>query len=315
MSGVTAACPARTVHDTARSNSVQSLVITGISSGIGYETARLAIEKGARVFGSVRAQADGERLKSEFGDAFTPLVFDVRNENAVRNEAARVRALLSGRTLSGLVNNAGTGVPGPLLYQPMEEVRLQLDTNLLSAFIVTQAFLPLLGADRTLSGAPGRIVNMSSIGGKIGQPFATAYSASKHGLEGFSEALRRELMRFDIRVIVVGPSTVRTPIWGKIAPLLGRYAGTEFAEAFDAGVRLFIERGSTAQEPREIAMTVWDALTAKHPRLRYAPARHPVLEQALLRALPRRALDWAMRRGLGLRPTAATEAREDRRAA
>lgn len=127
----------------------QSIVVTGVSTGIGYATAKLAIEKGARVFGSVFNVEDADRLRREFGSSYEPLIFDVRDEAAVRVEAARVKTLLSGRTLFGLVNNAGIAIPGPLALQPLEDIRQQIEVNLVSAFTVTQAFLPCLGLDPT----------------------------------------------------------------------------------------------------------------------------------------------------------------------
>lgn len=286
---------------------MQQIVITGVSSGIGQATARLAVRNGARVFGSVRLQADAERLRSDLGSLFEPLCFDVRDQDTVHSEAARVRAILNGRRLTGLVNNAGTGTPGPLIHQPLSEICEQLDTNLLSAFIVTQAFAPLLGTDASLMGPAGRIVNMSSIGGKVGQPFATAYAASKFGLEGFSEALRRELSIYGIAVIIMAPALVNTPIWDRVARRAGRYRGTDYGEAFEAAVNGIANAGrEKGLDPTTVAQAVWHALTVRRPRLRYAPARRPLLEQALSRVAPSRMLDWAMTRTLGLAPRAAS---------
>lgn len=283
---------------------MQTLVITGVSSGIGYETAKLALENGSQVFGSVRRRDDADRLAGEFGDRFTPLIFDVRDERAVRAEAQRVREALQGKTLSGLVNNVGTAIPGPLLLQPVEDFRAQIEINLISAFIVTQAFAPLLGADRSLAGGAGRVVNMSSVGGKVGQPFASAYVASKHGLEGFSDSIRQELRLFDIDVVVVAPAEVRTPIWSKIEPQVGRFAGTPYGDAFDKALRTMVKTGrENGLEPRKVAETVWRALTVPRPKPRYAPAQHAVLEQGFVRILPRRVMNWAMGRYLGLQPS------------
>jgi NAD(P)-dependent dehydrogenase (short-subunit alcohol dehydrogenase family) len=274
----------------------QSIVVTGVSSGIGYATAKFATEKCVRVFGSVSNVEDADRLRRELGSAYEPLIFDVRDEAAVRAEAARVNALLSGRTLLGLVNNAGISIPGPLALQPLEEIRRQIEINLVSAFIVTQTFLPCLGLNRSLQGDAGRIVNISSLGGKIGQPFGAAYSASKYGIEGFSESLRRELRLCGIKVIVVGPAAVKTRIWEKAEPFLGRYAGTQFGEAFDAALRTMLSLERFGMEPRDAAELIWHALTTKRPKLRYSPARHPILQQLVIRALPRRVLDWAFER-------------------
>ena len=152
--------------------------------------------------------------KSEFGDLFVPLFFDVTDESAVRAEASRVSLMLGTETLEGLVDNAGIEVAGPLADLATEQFRHQLEVNLLGPFVVTKAFLPLLGADpaerNTLEG-----LNISSTSGRIAGPFSGAYAASKFGLEGYSESLRRELFLFGIDVIIIRPGAIVTPIWQK----------------------------------------------------------------------------------------------------
>jgi NAD(P)-dependent dehydrogenase (short-subunit alcohol dehydrogenase family) len=194
---------------------MKSVVVTGASTGIGWGCVKILIGAGYRVFGSVRKQADADRLQAEFGPNFTPLIFDVTDQAAVQRGAAVVEKALGGETLLGLVNNAGIAVAGPLLYIGIDELRQQLEVNLIAQLTVTQAFAPLLGADTSRKGEPGRIVMMSSIGGKNAFPFMGPYSASKFGLEGLSESLRRELMVFGIDVIMIRPGAVRTPIWDK----------------------------------------------------------------------------------------------------
>src|SRR4026208_2138382 len=180
---------------------MRSVVVTGVSTGIGWGIMKVLIQNGFRVFGSVRKSQDAERLTKEFGEAFVPLLFDITNEEGVRNAAQKVREQLNGKTLFGLVNNAGVAVPAPLMHQPIEDFRKQMEINLIGQLIVTQAFLPLLGTDRSLKGNPGRIINMSSVSGERGYPFLGAYAASKFALEGYSESLRRELMLYGIDVI------------------------------------------------------------------------------------------------------------------
>src|SRR5258705_10620737 len=192
-----------------------SVVITGASTGIGWATAKLLLDRGFRVFGSVRKQADADRLRAEFGANFTPLLFDVTDEPAVLAAAREVRAALNGEKLAGLVNNAGIAVAGPVPEIAADEFRRQMDVNVIGPIIATQAFGPLLGADRSLNGPPGRIVMISSVAGKNGNPLTPAYAASKHAIEGLSESLRRELMLFGIDVIIVAPGPVKTPIWSK----------------------------------------------------------------------------------------------------
>src|SRR6201991_2997030 len=187
---------------------MKSIVVTGSSTGIGWGIAKVLIQKGFRVFGSVRKPADGERLTKEFGPNFVPVQFDVTDAAAVAKGAEQVAAALGGDTLAGLVNNAGIAVAGPLLYMKVDEFKQQIEVNLTGQLIVTQAFAPLRGFDRSRKGEPGRIVMISSVGGKNANPFLGPYNASKFGLEGLSESLRRELMLFGIDVVVVAPGAV-----------------------------------------------------------------------------------------------------------
>jgi len=280
-----------------------SLVVTGTSSGIGYAVAGLAIAQGWRVFGSVRNEADAARLTGEFGDLLTPLIFDVRDEAALAVAAKTVHASLGSATLNGLVNNAGIGLGGPVLHQPLDEFRAVLDTNILGTLLATRAFTPLLGADQTLSGRKGRIVNITSIAGKIGSPFAGAYVASKFAVEGLSEVMRRELKLYGIDVVVVAPATVDTPIWDQPEGAIGRYAATDYGRAFDKGVRTIVRAGHRhGLQAKDVAKTVMKALTARRPRLRYAPAQHALMEQALPTLAPKRVTDFVIAHSLGLMP-------------
>src|SRR6202171_1405288 len=191
---------------------MRSVVITGASTGIGWATSKLLLDRGFRVFGSVRKQADADRLKSEFGANFTPLLFDVTDEAAVLAAAREVRAALGGEALFGLVNNAGIAVAGPVLELAADEFRRQMDVNVVGPIIATQAFGPLLGSDPSLKGRRGRIVMISSVAGKNGNPLMSAYSASKFAIEGLSESLRREMMLFGIDVVIIAPGAGKTAI-------------------------------------------------------------------------------------------------------
>ena len=141
---------------------MRSVVVTGTSTGIGYATAQVLTGQGIGVFGSVRREVDAERLQRELGSLFTPLLFDVTDGLAVARAAELVSRHLDGRTLFGLVNNAGVAFPGPLLHLPIDDFRQQLEVNLTAQLLVTQTFAPLLGADTARQGAPGRVVMMSS---------------------------------------------------------------------------------------------------------------------------------------------------------
>src|SRR5438128_6247688 len=218
-----------------RNSAMRSVVITGASTGIGWATAKLLLDRGYRVFGSVRKPAEADRLKAEFGANFTPLLFDVTDEAAVLAAAREVRTALNGEKLAGLVNNAGIAVAGPVLGLSADEFRRQMDVNVIGPIIATQAFGPLLGADASLKGPPGRIVMISSVAGKNGNPLTPAYAASKHAIEGLSESLRRELMLFGIDVIIVAPAPVRTPACSKAQEAVGvsRYQTTPYPPSPD----------------------------------------------------------------------------------
>jgi NAD(P)-dependent dehydrogenase (short-subunit alcohol dehydrogenase family) len=283
---------------------MKSVVVTGASTGIGWGIAQVLLARGFRVFGSVRKQDDADRLQKEFGANFKPLLFDVRDEAAVRSAAGQVRAALNGERLAGVVNNAGIAVAGPVLEMPVEDFRRQLDVNVVGPMIVTQAFGPLLGADPALRGPPGRIVMISSLAGKNGNPLLSPYSTSKHALEGFSESIRREFMLFGIDVIIIGPGAVKTPIWGKAAAEdLGAYRNSPFSDALARVREVTRELEETGLPPERVGELAYHVLTAPRPRVRYTITPRPV-EWLMTRLLPKRVLDRIIAKRLGLTPKA-----------
>lgn len=281
---------------------MKSVVITGASTGIGWATAKLLLDRGFRVFGSVRNQADADRLKSEFGANFTPLVFDVTDEAAVLAAAREVRSALNGETLAGLVNNAGIGVAGPVLEIPADAFRRQMEVNVIGPIISTQAFGPLLGSDPSLRGPKGRIVMISSVAGKNGNPLASAYAASKHAVEGLSESLRREMMLFGIDVIIIAPGPVKTPIWGK-TDKTELAANSPFAPAL-VKIRAFTKHLSEiGLPPEKIAEPIFEALTSSNPKVRYQITPDP-MRHLIMSVLPKRTVDKLIAKRLGLMPPA-----------
>jgi NAD(P)-dependent dehydrogenase (short-subunit alcohol dehydrogenase family) len=279
---------------------MKSVVVTGVSTGIGWGAAKVLIGQGFRVFGSVRKQADADRLQAEFGANFTPLIFDVTDEAAVSVAASQVRKALAGETLFGLVNNAGVAFAGPLLNLPIEDFRQQIEVNVTGVVIVTQAFAPLLGVDQDLKGPPGRIVNISSVGGKNGGPFLAPYSASKFAIEGLSESLRRELMLFGVDVIIVAPGAVATPIWAKAEQVdITPYMNTPYAGSLDRIRKYMIASGGKGLKPERLGEAIALALTTAKPKVRYTIAPNP-LENFMTANLPRRTVDRMMAGRLGL---------------
>lgn len=279
-----------------------AVVVTGVSSGIGRAVADVLINRGYRVFGSVRTAADGERVERDIGsDRFSPLLFDVTDPSAIAAAADAVAATLSGGTLAGLVNSAGIAVSGPLLHQSAADFARHLEINVTGPFNVTQAFAPLLGADRTLTGEPGRIVIVSSISGGLATPFLGAYAASKHAVEGYADALRRELMIHGIDVVIVAPGAVRTPIWDKAEREdAGRYAHTPYAEALRAMRGYMVANGRKGLEPEQVGRVVADALFARSPSAYQPVLKGRLANWTLPRSMPRRVLDRVLARRMGL---------------
>ena len=280
---------------------MSSVVVTGASSGIGLQISKTLIDKGYRVFGSVRKEEDGARVAGDLGPQFVPLMFDVTDRQAVFAAAEKVDEALAGETLAGLVNNAGIAVLGAIQNLSPEEFQNQFDVNLMGVLNSTQAFLDLLGADRGRTGSPGKIINISSVSGSIGMPFMGAYNMSKFGLEGFSEALRRELMLFGIDVVVIAPGPVSTAIWGKISSANdeSRYDNSPYREAFGKAMKFTKELESTGCPPEQIAARALAILTDAKPKTRYV-IDASAGQNRLLTWLPKRLSDRLVGGQMGL---------------
>ena len=277
------------------------VVITGASTGIGLATARVLVAHGCHVFGSVRRSDDADRLRAELGEQCTPLLFDVTDAAAIQAAVPAVDERLGGTTLFGLVNNAGIAVGGPLIHQPLDEVRRHLEVNTLGALAAVQAFAPLLGTDRARIGKPGRIINVSSVAGRISAPFLGAYAASKRALEGMSHSLRRELLLYGIDVIIINPGSVATPIWDKAETNdPSRYAATDYGPILRRFLDAALRSGRGGLPPEAVGEVVWTALTAPHPRTFYPVVRRRLLSWTIPLALPARLIDRLIAKRLGV---------------
>ena len=285
-----------------------SVVVTGVSSGIGLGITEVLMSHGVRIFGSVRKPNDADRLCERFGKSFVPLLFDVTDAPAIVTASRLVRDELAGMPLLGLVNNAGLGTAGPLLDLPLSELRRQLEVNLVAPLSVVQNFASLL--QRSDISPAGRIVNIGSTAGRIGMPFFGAYSASKHGLEGLSEALRRELMLYGIDVITVVPGPVKTAIWDKAAALdLSAYAATAYGPLVEAFRDHMVKEGRGGLEPQKIGQAVWGALTSARPKDHYVVTKGRLQNWTIPTQLPKRLVDKLIGRKLGLTRTDASTTR------
>jgi NAD(P)-dependent dehydrogenase (short-subunit alcohol dehydrogenase family) len=277
-----------------------SALITGASGGIGRAAARELLARGWRVFGGVRRDTDARSLRAELGEGFTPLPLEVTDPRSVAEAAEAVEAALRGQNLDALVNSAGIARLGPLACLSTAALREQFEVNLFGLFEVTRRLLPLLGARPDAPRPAGRIVNLSSGSGRLAMPFFGFYAASKHALEGLSDSLRRELQLYGIRVILIEPSIVRTPMVDKAVAQAEAFRETEWWPALQAAIKAAgLERGEALPVQRVVRVLV-RALCSPHPRARYAVPRRRLLGWWLPLALPDRILDRVVGRALGL---------------
>jgi NAD(P)-dependent dehydrogenase (short-subunit alcohol dehydrogenase family) len=270
------------------------VLVTGASTGIGEATALHLRELGFEAVAGVRRDEDAERLE---GQGLRTVRLDVTDEAQI---AAALESV-GDAPLAGLVNNAGLAVAAPLEYVPLDELRRQFEVNLIGQVAVTQAFLPALRR------AGGRIVNVSSIGGRVAVPLLAPYNASKFALEAVSDSLRRELRSQGVDVIVVEPGGVKTPIWRKgneladklterMPPEGERLYGRMIAAARETTAT--IER-ETGLPPRAVAEVIGKALTEDRPRTRYVVGNEAKVRAQLARFLPDRVMDRLVGRAFG----------------
>jgi NAD(P)-dependent dehydrogenase (short-subunit alcohol dehydrogenase family) len=276
-----------------------AVLISGSSTGIGRASALRLDRKGFQVFAGVRNRGDAESLEAEGSDRLEPVILDVTDEGTIEATRERIDHVTGGR-LAGVVNNAGIARGGPVEALSIDDLRHQLEVNLVGQVAVTQAVLPMIRA------AKGRIVFVSSIGGKVALPYLSPYAASKHGIEAVGDSLRREMMQFGVGVSLIEPGAVATPIWEKgsdQASELRERATAEQVELYgtvmDRFEKLFIEAGNSGVPADKVADAVEHALTAEKPKTRYLIGRQAKVRAALARYLPDRFLDRGIARQLG----------------
>jgi NAD(P)-dependent dehydrogenase (short-subunit alcohol dehydrogenase family) len=265
------------------------VLITGASTGIGYGAAKELVRRGYTVFGSVRKKEDADRVKSELGAGFLPLLFDVTDAAAVGRAVTEVKDQCNGQGLGGLINNSGISVPGPIELLSVEEIAYNFEVNVFGVLRVTKAFLPLLGAQKDHPSSPGRILNMSSAAGKLALPYTAPYAGTKHALEGISHAMRLEFMRYGITVIIIGPGVIQTPIWDKTS--LQRFEGTSYYDSLAKFYGKAIATGKEGMPLEECSRQIGDIFETEKPKIRYAIVQNKFFNWTLPMLLPQRALD------------------------
>jgi NAD(P)-dependent dehydrogenase (short-subunit alcohol dehydrogenase family) len=272
--------------------SQRAVVVTGTSTGIGRATVLELVSAGFHVFGTVRREVDAESLRQQFPETVTPLIMDLLDEKSVR---AVGEVINSSGPLFGLVNNAGAALPGPLETIPLDVFRRQIEINLTAQLLVTQVMLPALhrSADET---GDARIIMIGSIGGRLSGPMLGGYGAAKHGLAGLSSSLRAELAPFKIKVLLIEPGAIKTPIWDR-----RRAAGEDAQAPSSEGNARYADQIKQARDwAKHVAMSgidpsipakvIMEALRSDNPPPRQVVGRDAKVIAAMVRLLPFRAL-------------------------
>ena len=274
---------------TASTGIQEIVIITGASSGIGEATARELARRGFHVLAGVRRDQDADAIR---GPGIEPLIIDITNPDHVQALAHRVHGDPQGRAVRALVNNAGIGVNAPVEVFAIDEWRHLFEVNFFGHIAVTQTLLPALIRSK------GRVINISSVGGKIAMATYGPYAGTKFALEAVSDSLRREIAPFGVHVVVIEPGAVRTKIADRAITTAHevasnmtpdqsqRYGG--LVQAITAQATSFTESGLSGDAA---AMVIAKAVTARKPRTRYTIGRTTALMTLFARILPDRMLD------------------------
>jgi short-subunit dehydrogenase len=267
----------------------RTILITGVSTGIGYGMSKEFVGRDYTVFGSVRRREDAERLKSEIGGKFIPLIFDVTDQPSIDKAANEIKSHLRGNGLGGLINNSGVSIPGPVEHLNIEKAAYNFDVNVLGVFRVTKTFLPLLGTQKNHPDHPGRILNISSVSGKISGPYLATYTGTKYAIEGISHCLRKELLPFGIDVIIIGPGQVQTPIWDKAS--LDEFKDTHYFSSMVKFFTYLVNKGKTGMTVQECSRRIADIFETEKPKTRYSIVQNKLKDWVLPLLLPERVVD------------------------
>ena len=250
---------------------MRSVVVTGASSGIGRATALHLATSGRRVFAGVRKGSDGQALTGVATGVLEPLILDVGEQSSIDAAVKTVHDAVGFDGLSGLVNNAGIAISGPLEYLPIEDLRRQLEVNVIGQIAVTQAFLPLIRQ------AQGRIVNIGSVAGRApSAPLLGPYAASKMAMEALTDSLRAELKPWGILVSIIEPGNIATRIWEKadsdfdhLESVMPEEGLRRYAKLLAGGRKIAKMADRRGISPEKVARAVEHALTARRPKTRY----------------------------------------------
>lgn len=285
----------------------KNILITGATAGIGRQIAIDLAKKGHRVFATGRREDALASLAEELdGFAIDTLRLDVTDSAAIAQVRDEVERRTDGHGVDVLINNAGYGQVGPVELVSDADVRKQYDTNVFGLLEVTRAFLPKM---RT-RGA-GRILNISSVGGRATMPLMGVYGSTKYALEALSDALRIEVAAFGVQVVLIEPGYIKTEFGDVSLESAGRYSGESPYAAIMARTEAVNEQMlKFASTPDVISRAVQQAIGARRPKARYVAPFTGKVMIALFSVFPTRVVDWVFRQALGLTPRRLLESGE-----
>ncbi|MCA9893717.1 MAG: SDR family oxidoreductase [Anaerolineae bacterium] len=274
---------------------MRNVLITGGTSGIGLATAKAMNQAGWHVIGTGLPGEDASALAA-IGENVTVLEMDISNRQSVYAAQAELQAMLDGH-LHAVVNNAGITVAGAILELPVDELRRQFEVNVFGHVQVLQAMQTLLSND-------ARIVNVSSMMGRVSLPALGAYSMSKHALEALTDVLRIELANTDIQVVSVQMGAVATPLTNTIAERMEELAASEggYAWLYNAMVKVLHQQSNGATKPEKVAKAIVHAVTSSKPKTRYVVGGAARGLMFMRQFSPDAIGDDILRRSLGLYP-------------
>ena len=277
---------------------MKNILVTGVSTGIGYDAVRYFTQNGYRVFGSVRKDDDQKRLEQDFPENFVCLKFDVTDLEQIKKAKEKVEDILKDESLSALVNNAGYALGGPMALLSDEAFRNQMEVNLFGVRNVTNAFLPLLGAKSNFTGEPGKIINISSISGILNTPMNGGYCVAKHALESLGEVYRRELMMYGIQVASIQPGPIQSKLWDKNINALDIYHDSDYKLMAKKVTRIIKGAQRRALPAEVISKLIHKIIIAKRPRLSYIVTENKLANTIFAKYVPKRIADYLMFRSL-----------------
>ena len=281
---------------------MRTVLVTGVSTGIGKSISEKLLKNNFFVIGSVRKKEDANYLKEKYMEKFDYIIFDVRDKDAIENSKIQVVDILKRNNsyLCSVINNSGVALGGPVKYLDIEVFKKQFDVNYFGLINVTKTFLDLL-IDSNTHPLKNKIINIGSISGKRSYPFVAPYTSSKFALEGFTDSLRRELLIHNVDVILIEPGPIKTAIWEKVPDIDDNpFLNTEYEIPLKKFFKGYLKMGANGLNPDIIGDKIVEILSRNNPKTRYVITPNKFRDYFIPGFLPDRWVDKMVGKMLGL---------------